>query len=166
MAPARRPISTSPTHGLHAAIACRDRRAGRRDAARSFVQHDRRGFEETASGVGLDVGKEFVVGGEAVEDFGVDVGLDFGETLPAAVIHDGADEPNNYADDGAKDQKHREALKDVAPYLDHGALALWAVEAAVGGVSVVEGGIAGDLGMGVEEGPEGRIGRQVGLIAE
>ena len=96
----------------------------------------------------------------------MDFGLDFGETLPAPVIHDGADEPGDKADYGAEDEKHCEALKDVAPHLDVGTFALGSVEAAVGGVSEVERGIAGDFGVGVEEGPEGRIGRQVGLIIQ
>src|ERR1039458_7736603 len=66
--------------------------------AGSSVQGDGRRFQELGTGGRLDVGEQILIGGKAIEEFGVGVGLDFGQPAPPSVVNQRADEPDEQAD--------------------------------------------------------------------
>src|ERR1039457_5776045 len=70
----------------HAALHGPENAAERRAyTAGSSVQGDGRRFQELGSGGRLDVGEQILIGGKAIEEFGVGVGLDFGQPAPPSV---------------------------------------------------------------------------------
>ena len=83
---------------------------GRVDRARR-VERNRRRFEEALPGRRLDVGQQFLVRLEAIEQLVVHFGLDLRQPRPAAVFDECLDQP----EDAAADQQHhgadREALE-------------------------------------------------------
>ena len=100
----------------HAALHGPQNAAERRAyAAGSGVQGDGRRFEELGSGGRLDVGEQILVGGEAIEEFGVGVGLDFGQPAPPFVVDQRADEPDQQADGQAEAGENAQTIQHVPP---------------------------------------------------
>ena len=102
----------------HAALHGPENAAERRAyTAGSSVQGDGRRFQELGSGGRLDVGEQILIGGKAIEEFGVGVGLDFGQPAPPSVVNQRADEPDEQADRQAEAGENAQAIQHVSPHI-------------------------------------------------
>src|SRR3569623_520874 len=141
------------------------------------VDGDGSGVEEAAAGFGIHILKPLLVGGEAVNEFAVNLRLLAKDPRPAAVFKQQPDEPEQCSDGAGKAEQNQNILHVLAMQVDLAEIAgrtraaqgryvvAWAAAADLG--EEVEVWVARDLRMLGEELRELRVGaRDVLLVGE